>query len=125
MSRPMRDASGRGYIYHGRHYDPFRAPRFRWLPGVPYQKPLIHHRFPREYLIVPYFLYDYADYGLDTPPDDTQWVRYGDDLVLVDLDTDEILDVIPGVFMAQGQGPDDEKGPPPEDGPAPDYPAPP
>lgn len=41
---------------------------------------------------------DYAGLGFDDPPPGYEWVRYGPDLLLVDLDTGEVVDVEYGVF---------------------------
>lgn len=45
-----------------------------------------------------YWISDYYDYGLVAPPPGFVWVRDGDDALLVDTDTGEILQVVYGVF---------------------------
>jgi Ni/Co efflux regulator RcnB len=45
-----------------------------------------------------YWLYDYGDYGLPYPPPGCVWVRYGDDALLIDQYTGEIVEVIYGLF---------------------------
>jgi Ni/Co efflux regulator RcnB len=45
-----------------------------------------------------YWLNNYADYGLDVPPPGFVWVRDGDDALLVDTSSGEILQVDYGVF---------------------------
>ena len=40
----------------------------------------------------------YDQFGLSDPPEGTTWVRYGDDALLVDVDTGEIIQVVYGVF---------------------------
>lgn len=45
-----------------------------------------------------YWLTDFYDYGLDAPPPGFVWVRDGDDALLVDMSTGEILQVDYGVF---------------------------
>jgi Ni/Co efflux regulator RcnB len=120
-----RNPRGPAYVYHGRTYAPVVAGRYRWPRGYGYHRFHRHERFPRVFLIPDYFIADYYDYGLAQPPPDAQWVRYGDDLVLVDLDTDEILDTIPGFFADEGDGGDagppdyGDQGPPPDEGPPP------
>jgi Ni/Co efflux regulator RcnB len=45
-----------------------------------------------------YWIGNYATFGLIGPPDGYQWVRDGDDALLVDVDTGEVLQVEYGVF---------------------------
>ncbi len=45
-----------------------------------------------------YWLNDYSYYGLSYPPPGCEWVRYGDDAILVDTDTGEIIQVVYGIF---------------------------
>ena len=40
----------------------------------------------------------YGYYGLPYPPPGTVWVRYGDDALLIDQYTGEIVEVIYGLF---------------------------
>ena len=53
---------------------------------------------PRAFFAPDYFILDFATYGLIAPWDGYEWVRYGDDALLVDIDTGEILRVEYGVF---------------------------
>jgi Ni/Co efflux regulator RcnB len=50
--------------------------------------------FPRPFFARDYWITDWQVYGLIAPPEDCEWVRYGSDAVLVDIDTGEILQVI-------------------------------
>ena len=116
-AKPNRDAHGPAYLYHGRRYAPVRGGPYRWPPGQAYRLFHRHERFPRVFLIPEYFIDNYDDYDLGPPPDNAQWVRYGDDLVLVDLDTGDILNVVPGAFVEgtpAEPAPDDSA--PPADG---------
>lgn len=45
-----------------------------------------------------YWIEDYWTYGLTIPPYDCEWVRYGDDAVMINTDTGEILQVVYGLF---------------------------
>ena len=45
-----------------------------------------------------YWLLDYVDFGLPPPPYGAVWVRVGDDALLIDQDTGEIITVEYGVF---------------------------
>lgn len=53
---------------------------------------------PRIYWGPQYLVGDYWLFGLEVPPVGCEWVRYGDDALLVDLATGEILQVEYGVF---------------------------
>jgi len=82
----------------------FNAPR-RFHVGA-YRRPpgWYPHRWAfGEYLPAPfwardYWLMDYMDYALPPPPPYAVWVRYGDDALLIDQDTGEIITVEYGVF---------------------------
>ena len=45
-----------------------------------------------------YWLDDYNDFGLPYPPPGTVWVRYGDDALLIDRYTGEVIQVAYDVF---------------------------
>jgi Ni/Co efflux regulator RcnB len=127
-ARPRRNPGGPTYLYHGRRFAPFRAAPYHWPRGQGHRRFHRHERFPRIFLIPEYFIDDYADYDLGPPPADAQWVRYGDDLILVDLDTGDILEVVAGAFADEGPG-EDVAAPPddgsPDEGPPPDGASPP
>ena len=51
-------------------------------------------------LAAPSFFYsDWAALGLQSPPPGYSWVRFGPDLLLVNLTTYEVEDVVYGVFQ--------------------------
>ena len=75
---------GRAYIRPNGWY------AHRWVYG---------ERLPGGWYGRDYWIGDYASFGLIAPPDDGyQWVRSGDDALLVDTDTGEVLQVEYGVF---------------------------
>ena len=45
-----------------------------------------------------YWLDSYSDFGLMDPPYGYVWVRYGNDALLVDVESGQILSVMYGVF---------------------------
>jgi len=55
-------------------------------------------RLPLSYYGDRYIVDDYYNYDLYAPPYATAWVRVGDDVLLVDLDSGEVLDVIANLF---------------------------
>lgn len=111
-----RDEHGRSW-HHDRdwyqryHYDHFRYygnrfyARQRFSIGF-YDAPwgyvprvwVYGDRLPLSYYGYRYVIDDYYNYDLYAPPYATAWVRVGDDVLLVDLDTGEVLDVIANLF---------------------------
>jgi len=75
------------------HYGSYNRPHgwyaHRWVYG---------ERLPRGWYGRDYWIGDYLTFGLIGPPDGYQWVRDGDDALLVDIDTGEVLQVEYGVF---------------------------
>ena len=53
---------------------------------------------PRAYWAAPYVLADYWLFALEVPPAGYEWVRDGNDALLVNTGTGEILQVEYGVF---------------------------
>lgn len=45
-----------------------------------------------------WWITDYWDYGLPVPPYGYEWIRNGPDALLVDINTGEVVEVIPGIF---------------------------
>ena len=89
--------------------------RYRYPRGHAYRRYEVGGVFPRDYWISDYYIYDYADYGLDPPAYNYQWMRYGPDLVLVDLSSGEIAQVVYGAFDESS----DADQPPPDGPPGP------
>jgi Ni/Co efflux regulator RcnB len=118
-SGPRRSRSGRVFAYHGHSYGRFEGGRYRWPHGYRYHRYAVGYRLPHAYWIHDYYLDDYADYDLDAPPPDYEWIRYGPDILLVDLDTGEIAQVVYGAFDEADQDGDDS-GPPGGDDPSAD-----
>ena len=75
-----------------------RLGQFRYPPGYAYRHWAIGQSLPQLLFSSAYYFTDYASLGLDAPPYGYQWVRYGPDVVLVNIRTGEILDVVSGVF---------------------------
>ena len=55
-------------------------------------------RLPRAFFASEFVLADFAGYGLMAPWDGYEWVRYGDDALLIDEDTGEVIRVEYGLF---------------------------
>lgn len=97
-------SSGGHYRYHGHDFERFRAGIYRWPEGRHYRHYAVGAIFPQIFWNPDYYITDYADWDLDPPPPDCQWVRYGPDLVLFNLDTAEVIEVIPDAFDEDDEG---------------------
>ena len=75
-----------------------RAPVFVYPRGYAYRHWAAGQRLPALFLTAAYFYDAFAALGLDPPPPGYRWVRYGPDLLLVNLSTGEVEDVAYGVF---------------------------
>jgi Ni/Co efflux regulator RcnB len=71
---------------------------FIWPTGFGYRTWRLHEILPPIFLSETYFLDDYSAFGLPDAPYGYQWIRVGDDALLVSLDTGEIVDEVRGVF---------------------------
>jgi len=78
---------------HQYHAGAYRAP-----PGYTYRRWGIGERLSSEYYVSSFWLNDFADYDLATPPDGYVWVRYGPDALLIDESDGEVIQVAYGVF---------------------------
>jgi Ni/Co efflux regulator RcnB len=113
FTRTTSHGGGRDFASHGSHRDfanvrsfrrNFTSPR-RFHFGV-YNRPhgwyahrwVYGERLPGGWYDRSYWIGDFATFGLIGPPDGYQWVRNGDDALLVDVDTGEVLQVEYGVF---------------------------
>jgi Ni/Co efflux regulator RcnB len=91
-------------VDHGAYQHNFRAARTFHVG--PYNRPpgWVAHSWaygqilPRAYFAPQYILADYWLFALEVPPAGYEWVRDGDDALLVDTDSGEILQVEYGVF---------------------------
>jgi Ni/Co efflux regulator RcnB len=112
-----RDDRGRDWRHRREWYDQYRADRWRYDRGRWYSRTRFSvgiYLFPRghsvrlwqrgQWLPSAYYverrwhLGDYWRYGLYDPPYAAGWVRVGDDALLVDLRTGEVLDVVFELF---------------------------
>jgi Ni/Co efflux regulator RcnB len=77
--------------------------RYRWQPymqprGWYYQRWVFGQVLPLLFWGRDYWLDSYSDFGLMDPPYGYVWVRYGNDALLVDVESGQILSVMYGVF---------------------------
>ena len=76
----------------------FHAGSYRGPSGYSYRHWSYGDRLPSIYFVRDYWLLDFLAYGLFDPPYGYEWVRYGPDALLIDLDTGEIVRVEYNVF---------------------------
>jgi Ni/Co efflux regulator RcnB len=76
----------------------FRAPAYRRPPGWYARRWTFGEILPAAFWAQDYWLSNYVDYALPPPPYGATWVRYGDDALLIDEDSGEIITVEYGVF---------------------------
>lgn len=77
----------------------FRAPRAYVRPTGWYaHRWVFGERLPRAFFAPDYFILDFAAFGLMTPWGGYEWVRYGDDALLIDLETGEVVRVEYDIF---------------------------
>jgi Ni/Co efflux regulator RcnB len=76
-----------------------RGPAFHYPPGFAYRFWTTGAILPAIFLTPPYFYDGYATLGLAPPPPGYRWVRYGRDLLLVNVTTGRVADVVDGVFF--------------------------
>jgi len=78
---------------HHYHYGSYHRPN-----GWYYRRWTYGDFLPALFFGRDYWINDYEDFDLPYPPPGCAWVRYGNDALLVDEDTGEIIQVIYGIF---------------------------
>lgn len=86
------------FLSQGRWRPSIRGPAFRYPPGYGYRLWVSGAILPRIFLSSAYYYNDYGLLGLGPPPPGYRWLRYGPDLLLVQVFTGRIADVVEGVF---------------------------
>ena len=86
------------YMYHGRAFNPIRAAPFVYPHGWAYRRWAIGAALPRLFLAPAYYYAGWAALGLAPPQPGFQWVRYGPDLLLVNVGSGQVVDVVYGAF---------------------------
>ena len=76
-----------------------RGPAFLFPPGYAYQRWTFGQLLPAIFMSPRFFYDDWRPLGLYPPPPGFRWVRFGPDLILVNVVTGRIADVAYGVFF--------------------------
>jgi len=88
-----------GHFWHrGRWFVRAHGPAFHYPRGWHYRRWVVGAILPSLFLSTDYFYDNYGALGLEAPPLGYRWVRYGDDLLLVNVRTGEVEDVVYDAF---------------------------
>jgi Ni/Co efflux regulator RcnB len=85
-------------MYHGRPFNPFHAEAFIYPHGWAYRRWAVGATLPPLFLAPTYYYSNWAALGVPPPQPGFQWVRYGPDLLLVNVGTGQVADVVYGAF---------------------------
>ena len=80
------------------NFRPIHGPVFKYPRGYRYRRWTIGLLLPSLFLSTYYYYDNWAPLGVGAPPPGYRWVRYGPDLLLVQIGTRRIADVIYGAF---------------------------
>lgn len=72
---------------------------YAWPHGYAYGRRAVGYIMPRPFLTSAYYYSGWAALGLTAPMAGYQWVRYGSDLLLVEIGTGRVADARYGVFQ--------------------------
>ncbi|HEX3504715.1 MAG TPA: RcnB family protein [Xanthobacteraceae bacterium] len=86
------------FMYHGRPFNPFHAEAFIYPHGWAYRRWAVGATLPPLFLAPTYYYSNWAALGVPPPQPGFQWVRYGPDLLLVNVGTGQVADVVYGAF---------------------------
>jgi Ni/Co efflux regulator RcnB len=96
--RAVRRADFHRHNVTAQHHYRFRGGYYRAPRGYHYRRWSYGEHLPSTYFIRAYWITNYYDYGLGYPPEGCVWIRYGNDAILIDEATGEILEVVYGQF---------------------------
>ena len=89
---------GPRFTFHGRDIERIHRDPFIYPPGWAYRRWAVGGLLPPLFLVRDYWYPDWAALGLPPPPPGAEWVRYGPDLLMVDVTSGQVLDVAYDVF---------------------------
>jgi len=84
--------------YRETHRDVYRRPAYVGPRGRHYRPVTVGYRFTPAYYSGRYVIADPSRYRLPPARGLNRWVRYGNDVVLVNIRTGRVIDVHPGFF---------------------------
>jgi hypothetical protein len=86
------------FLYHGRPFNRVHLAPFVYPRGWAYRRWAIGAVLPPLFLAPAYYYSGWAALGLPPPQPGFQWVRYGPDLLLVNVTTGQVVDTVYGAF---------------------------
>ncbi len=86
------------FFHRGSWFARVHAPAFRYPHGWRYRAWAVGAILPALFLAPDYYYDDYAALNLQAPAPGYRWVRYGPDLLLVNIRTGEVEDVVNDAF---------------------------
>ena len=89
---------GRQFSYHGHMFNPVHGAPFVYPRGWAYRRWAVGMALPPLFLVPAYYYAEWAALGLAAPEPGFQWVRYGPDLLLVNVTTGQVVEVVYGVI---------------------------
>lgn len=90
--------AGGGFVYQGRRHQAIRMGGYSYPQGYGYRRWGSGEFLPMLFLSSAYYFDSWDQYGFGAPPYGYRWVRYGPDLLMVDLRTGRVQRVVYGVF---------------------------
>ena len=93
-SPPASAQAAHQFTWRGRAFARVQAAPFVYPSGYAYQRWAVGAILPPLLLAPEYFYPDWDALGLDPPPPYFEWVRYGPDLLLVNVTTGDVADTI-------------------------------
>lgn len=84
--------------YRRAHRDNFRRPSYVGPRGYSYRPVAVGHRFAPAYYSNRYWVSDYGRYRLPAPGYNRRWVRYGNDVLLINVRNGAVIRVYNGFF---------------------------
>jgi Ni/Co efflux regulator RcnB len=78
----------------------YRSGSYNAPQGYSYHRYGYGDELPQEYYANNFWIVDFSEFGLLSPPDGYVWVRYGPDAILIDEDTGEIVQVVYNQFYS-------------------------
>ncbi len=84
--------------YRRSHRNAFKRPAYVGPRGYAYRPVAVGHRFDRAYYGDRYWVRNYSAYRLPAPRAGNRWVRYGNDVVMVDIRSGRVVQSYSGFF---------------------------
>ncbi|HUD31125.1 MAG TPA: RcnB family protein [Novosphingobium sp.] len=84
--------------YRRTNRNAFHRPAYVGPRGYAYRPVAVGHRFDRAYYGDRYWVRDYRNYRLPAPRAGHRWVRYGNDVVMVNVRTGRVVTAYNGFF---------------------------